>query len=106
MYLLNLDGYFYRFCIGITRSKKGWDNIFIIVDRFSKMAHFITYHKTDDATYIVDLFFCEVVRLHGVLKTIVSDKYVKFFSHFLRVLWEKSRTKLLYFTTYYSQTDG
>jgi hypothetical protein len=48
-------------------------NEIVVVDRFSKMAHFIPCQKTNDVVYIDDMYFKEIVRLHGITKTVTSD---------------------------------
>eukprot|EP00253_Pinus_taeda_P024735 PITA_24735 len=77
-----------------------------MVDKLSKVAHFIPVKTTYLASEVAQVFIREIARLHGVPKNIVSDRDAKFISKFLKDLFAGLGTKLAFNTTYHPQTDG
>ncbi|RDX61337.1 hypothetical protein CR513_60444, partial [Mucuna pruriens] len=71
-----------------------------------KLAYLISCHKSDDASHVANFFFKNMVRLHGLPRTIVLDRDTKFLGHFWRSLWSRFGTKLLFSTNSHPQMDG
>ena len=82
------------FVLGVPRTSCAHDSILVVVDRLSKMAHFISYCKTNNASLVVKLVFQEIVRLRSLPASIVYDRYVKFMCYFWKTLWKLCGTTL------------
>jgi hypothetical protein len=82
------------------------DSIFVVKDRFSKMANFIPCSKAIDARQTVDLFIKEIFRLHGFPKSIVSDSSPQFVSHFWRHLLLRLGVTVDLSSAHHPETDG
>ena len=94
------------FIDALPRSKRGNTAIWVIVDRLTKVAHFLPVKSDRDAPKLAQLFMKEVVRLHGVPKTIVSDRDTIFTSRFWRSFQEALGSELCMSTAYHPQSDG
>ena len=90
------------FIIVITNIKNKNDSIFVVVYKLSKATHFILVNSTYKAVHIVDIFLKEIFRLHGILKTIILDRDMKFTRKSWRSLFSGLETKLNLSTAYHS----
>ncbi|KAL4335666.1 hypothetical protein GQ457_07G004010 [Hibiscus cannabinus] len=82
------------------------DSVWVIVDQFTKCAHFLPVHTTYTYDKLAELYIREIVRLHGVPKSIVSDRDPKFTSRFWESLHTALGSRLNFSTSYRPQTDG
>ncbi|KAH9671844.1 Endonuclease [Citrus sinensis] len=94
------------FVSGLPRSRRGCDCIWVIVNRLTKSAHFLARKSTDNVGQLAKLFIKEIVRLHGVPMSIMSDRDLLFTSRFWASLHKELGTKLRFSTAFHPQTDG
>jgi transposase InsO family protein len=94
------------FIVGLPKTAKGFDSVWVIIDRLTKVAHFLPVKvKYIVATY-AELYITRILRLHGVPKPIVSDRGPQFVSKFWEELHKSLGTKLLHSSAYHPQTSG
>jgi len=94
------------FVTGFPTTRNRNDAVWVIVDRLTKSAHFLAIKKTDGVDRIVSKYIDEIVRLHGVPSSIVSDRDSKFTSHFWQAFQKALGTRVNMSTAYHPQTDG
>jgi transposase InsO family protein len=94
------------FIVGLPRTQSGYDSIWVIVDRLTKVAHFISVKTTYSGPQLVKLYMSMILCLHGVLKKIMSDRGTQFTSMFWERLHETLDTQLCFNSIYHPQTDG
>jgi IS30 family transposase len=94
------------FITGLPTTKKHNDSIMVVIDKLTKVAHFILVKSTHKAINIAKFFMKEIFRMHGLPKTIISDRDTKFTSNLWKTLFSGLDTQLSFSTTYHPQTDG
>ena len=82
------------FVMGLPRTRRGHDAIWVIVDRLTKSAHFLAMRATDALSQLANLYVREIVRLHGIPVSVVSDRDARFTSHFWERFQEAMGTQL------------
>jgi hypothetical protein len=92
------------FIVGLPRTRDGYDSIWVIVDRLTKVAHFISVNTTYSGAQLAELYMSRIVCLHGVPKKIVADRGIHFTSCFWKRLHESMDTKLNFSSAYHPQT--
>jgi hypothetical protein len=70
------------FSVGLPRTQSGYDSIWVIVDRLTKVAHFIPIKTTYPGPQLAELYMLRIVCLHGVPKKIMFDRGSHFTSRF------------------------
>jgi hypothetical protein len=94
------------FIVGLPRTVKGFHSIWVIIDRLTKIAHFLLVKVKYPVITYAELYIARILSLHGIPKTIVSDRGPQFLSKFWEELHKSLGTKLLHSSAYHPQTSG
>jgi transposase InsO family protein len=94
------------FIVGLPTTQSGYNSIWVIIDHFLKVAHFIPVKTTYKGAKIAELYITRTVCLHGLPKKIVSDRGTQFMSRFWKKLHETMDTRLNFSSAYHPQTNG
>ena len=95
-----------EFVTALPRSPKGHNVIWMIVDRLTKSVNFKPFRVGQSTETLAECYMQEIVRLHGVPVSIVSNRDTRFLSHFWQSLQSSLESKLKFSTAYHPQTDG
>jgi hypothetical protein len=94
-----------NFIVGLPTTQSRYDSIWVIVDHFLKVAHFIPVKTTYKGAKLAELYIARIVCLYGVPKKIVSDRGTQITSRFWEKLHEAMDTRLNFSSAYHPQTD-
>jgi IS30 family transposase len=94
------------FIVGLPLTTHKFDSIWVIVDRLSKSTHFTPVHTHYDALRYAEIYIAHMLCLHGVSKTIISDRGSQFVTHFWEQLRASLGTHLIYSLAYHPYMNG
>lgn len=94
------------FIVGLPRTQKGFNSIWVIVDMFTKSAHFLQVKNNYSLDQYTKVYIKDIVRLHGVPTIIVPDRDPKFITRFWKSLHQAMGTRLSFSTAFHPQIDG
>jgi hypothetical protein len=83
------------FIVGLPDTSQKHDSVWVIIDRLTKTAHFLPVHTTYTAKKYAEVYLDQILCLHGVPKTIISDRGAQFIARFWEQLQSSLRTKLI-----------
>ena len=94
------------FVVRLPKTTRNFDAILVIVDRLTECVHFIPINIEYSLKRMTQLYIREIVRLHGIPSSIISDRNLRLTSRFWKILYEALGIKLRLSFAYHSQIDG